>query len=62
MEIGSLLKIDFDIESREYSRKWDTEVKAWKIEVETLGIQMNSESIANNDLAEPQSDDDILPF
>lgn len=56
LQIGNLLKIEFDIESREYNSKWYTDVKAWKIEVETLGIQKNS------DLAEPQSDDDILPF
>jgi hypothetical protein len=28
------LKIDFDVESREYSGWWYTDVKAWKIEVE----------------------------
>lgn len=26
------LKIDFDIESREYSGKWYTDIKAWKVE------------------------------
>jgi hypothetical protein len=31
--IGNKLKIDFDIESREYNSRWYTDVKAWKIEV-----------------------------
>ena len=31
---GNVLKIDFDIESREYNSRWYTDVKAWKIEVQ----------------------------
>ncbi|HMP99234.1 MAG TPA: DUF3127 domain-containing protein [Cyclobacteriaceae bacterium] len=31
--VGNQLKVDFDIESREYNSRWYTEVKAWKIEV-----------------------------
>jgi hypothetical protein len=34
LKVGNLLKIDFDIESREYNSRWYTDVKAWKIEVE----------------------------
>ena len=30
--IGDMMKISFDIESREYQGKWFTDVKAWKIE------------------------------
>lgn len=30
---GNQLKIDFEVESREYNNKWYSEVKAWKIEV-----------------------------
>jgi hypothetical protein len=33
MEIGQKLKIDFDVESREYNGRWYTDVKAWKVEV-----------------------------
>ena len=31
--VGNKLKIDFDIESREYNSRWYTDVKAWKVEV-----------------------------
>jgi hypothetical protein len=31
---GNRLKIDFDVESREFNGRWYTDVKAWKIEVE----------------------------
>lgn len=31
--IGNNLKIDFDIESREYNSKWYTDIKALKIQV-----------------------------
>lgn len=32
LKIGNQLKIDFDVESREYNNRWYTDVKAWKIE------------------------------
>lgn len=32
LQIGNELKIDFDIESREYNGKWYTDIKASKIE------------------------------
>ncbi|TAG02412.1 MAG: DUF3127 domain-containing protein [Cytophagia bacterium] len=30
--IDTLVKVSFDVESREYMEKWYTDVKAWKIE------------------------------
>ncbi len=32
LQPGNTLKIDFDVESREYNGKWYTDVKAWKVE------------------------------
>ena len=32
LQPGNNLKIDFDVESREYNGRWYTDVKAWKIE------------------------------
>ena len=31
LKVGNRLKIDFDVESREYNGKWYTDVKAWKV-------------------------------
>ena len=59
LQIGNLLKIDFDIESREYNSKWYTDVKAWKIEVAnivTKSISDNTDSVIFN------REDDVLPF
>lgn len=33
LQLGTLLKVDFDVESREFNGKWYTDVKAWKVEV-----------------------------
>ena len=33
LQPGNQLKIDFDVESREYNGRWYTDVKAWKVEV-----------------------------
>jgi hypothetical protein len=35
LKVGNQLKIDFDVESREYNNRWYTDVKAWKIELAT---------------------------
>ena len=53
--IGNLLKIDFDIESREYNSKWYTDIKAWKIEITTSDN-------TNKDFVIPNNEDEILPF
>ena len=34
LKTGNRLKIDFDVESREYNGRWYTDVKAWKVELE----------------------------
>lgn len=34
-EVGHLVKVSFDLESREFNGKWYTDVKAWKIEPAT---------------------------
>ena len=31
LKVGNTLKIDFDVESREYNGRWYTDVKAWKV-------------------------------
>jgi hypothetical protein len=32
LQVGNQLKIDFDVESREFNGRWYTDVKAWKVE------------------------------
>lgn len=32
LQPGTNLKIDFDVESREFNGRWYTDVKAWKVE------------------------------
>ncbi|MGB5026282.1 MAG: DUF3127 domain-containing protein [Saprospiraceae bacterium] len=60
LQTGNLLKIDFDIESREYNNKWYTDVKAWKIElVNSTGSNIPDNVDTNNPL---DNSDDDLPF
>lgn len=33
LQIGNLLDLSFDVESREYNGRWYTEVRAWKVEL-----------------------------
>jgi hypothetical protein len=62
LTIGNTLTIDFDIESREFSGRWYTDVKAWKIEV----TNQNTPFVNNLDNIEPldlsEEKDDVMPF
>jgi Domain of unknown function (DUF3127) len=62
LQIGKLLKIDFDIESREYNSKWYTDIKAWKIEVAGTSIQNTPDNTVNTADFIPNGEEDILPF
>lgn len=62
LHIGNLLKIDFDIESREYNSKWYTDIKAWKIEVVDTSIQNVDENVSDLNDINSNAEDDILPF
>jgi hypothetical protein len=61
LQAGNMLKIDFDVESREFNGRWYTDVKAWKIE--TAGNStVNTEKATGNLGPENTSNDDDLPF
>ena len=60
--VGNSLTIDFDIESREFSGRWYTDLKAWKVDVagQEVSQSNNLKDIEPLDLNE--SPDDGLPF
>ena len=58
--IGNLLKIDFDIESREYNTKWYNDIKAWKVELIEQSQNENSINKDGEDISTKEND--ILPF
>jgi len=62
LQIGKVLKIDFDIESREYNSKWYTDIKAWKIEVAGTITQNSHPNTVHKDDSIPNSEVDSLPF
>ena len=37
LEVGQMVKLSFDIESREYNGRWYTSIRGWKAEKVTLG-------------------------
>jgi len=59
---GNLLKIDFDVESREFNGRWYTDVKAWKIEVTGVQAASGPEKLMSNMGAENINNEDDLPF
>jgi hypothetical protein len=61
LQVDKFLKLDYEIESREYSGKWYTDVKAWRIElVDNMNSSTgNISSQINNSLMDEK---DVLPF
>lgn len=57
---GNVLKIDFDIESREYNGRWYTDIKAWRIEPAGAG-GMDGGSPPIDEMPDGQGEGD-LPF
>jgi hypothetical protein len=64
LQIGNMLIIDFDIESRAYNSKWYTDLKAWKMEVvnNTNHNHANTSNINTLQSNPNQNEADILPF
>lgn len=62
LQIGNQLKIEYDLESREFNNRWYTDVKAFKIEL--VGSQYESSVEKQIDISAefPSDDNDVLPF
>ena len=62
LKIGNYYKYDIDIESREYSGRWYTDVKTWRIEL-LYSENQNSEAPKPPAPLDMESEDDSgLPF
>lgn len=62
LTVGNKLKIDFDIESREYNSRWYTDVKAWKVELVSGGAGDNDEFQIPNEEPVNSREIDEMPF
>ena len=62
LQIGNNLKIDFDIERREYNNKWYTDIKAWEVRIASATSQNNSTAPIENNSDFHSSEDCVLPF
>lgn len=63
--IGELLKVSYNLESKEYNNRWFTEVRAWKVEREgsssgSTDTKREDKSLSQRDSLAESSDD--LPF
>lgn len=61
LTVGNKLKIDFDIESREYNSRWYTDVKAWKVEVVGSDNAQDGFHVPDDEPITSSGNDDI-PF
>ncbi len=58
LKIGSQLKIDFDVESREFNGRWYTDIKAWKVET----VNEGGSKTHTFDETVPEDNKEDLPF
>jgi hypothetical protein len=61
LKIGSKLKIDFDVESREYNGKWYTDIKAWKVELMDDNNLIESKNPLSDENVTLENEDE-MPF
>lgn len=68
LQLGNMLDVSFDVESREFNGRWYTDVKAWKVEAVgtaasvALGMDIAASSPANDELLTFSEPVDDLPF
>ena len=62
LQIGNQLKIEYDLESREFNNRWYTDVKAFKIELVGSQDESSVEKHIVNATEFPSDDNDVLPF
>ena len=62
LQAGNQLKIDFDLESREYNGRWYTDIKAWKIELAGTAPASGVEKNTSTGGSANSANDDDLPF
>ena len=59
---GNMLKIDFDVESREYNGRWYTEARAWKLDKDGSGSSFSAPAPTEEPYAVDNNASDDLPF
>jgi len=62
LKIGNKLKIELEIESREYNGKWYTDIKAWKIESVSSNNPKASNRLSEEELETLDYDSGEMPF
>ena len=63
LKVGNMLKISFDVESREYNGRWYTDVKAWRVDPAGTAAALSSGPIDEPHFEEGQMESkDDLPF
>ena len=61
LNIGDEVTVSFEVESREYSGRWYTTVRAWKIEKGSACAPVQNQSAPVEQQPEPKKED-TLPF
>ncbi|MBP9133353.1 MAG: DUF3127 domain-containing protein [Saprospiraceae bacterium] len=61
-QLRNMLKIDFDIDSREYNVNWFTDIKSWRVDIANASVPCSSEYPDNIKQVNIGNEDEVLPF
>lgn len=62
LQMGNNLKVDVDVESREYNGRWYTDVKAWRVEVVAPGASTAPQGSNTGYATPPQQSSQPIPM
>ncbi len=66
LNVGEIITLSFDIESREYNGRWFTSIRGWKAEKDGVATTMPSQSMPGDVPPPPEftttDESDDLPF
>jgi hypothetical protein len=55
LQIGQMIKLDFDIDCREYQGRWFNDIRAWRVEIEDAGQSATAPQGMPQAQVEPQT-------
>ncbi|MDR3133470.1 MAG: DUF3127 domain-containing protein [Prevotellaceae bacterium] len=58
---GDVLKVSFDLQSREYNGRWYTDVRAWRLEKEAAAVSSASEPAQAGNAGSPAAAAPVTP-
>lgn len=61
LQIGNMLDVSFDVESREFNGRWYTDLRAWKVDIAVAGAPYPSQPMQGGGYPQPAAQPAAAP-